>query len=99
MTDGGPVMVMGPCQSGKSGESKPRLYNFVTDTTEPVDLAHLTDAQAVELLPQHPVAQSVYTLLRAQGYPILEALIEILKIQLVSGGQRKFIHVRDGGRG
>jgi len=74
------------------------LYNFVTQSTQEVDLGHLTDAQAVALIPQHPVAQSLYTLLRAQGYPVLEALTELLKIQLMSGGQRKFIHVREGGR-
>jgi hypothetical protein len=74
------------------------LYNFVTNTTQAVELATLTDAEATELIPQHPVAQSLYTLLRAQGYPVLEALTELLKIQLTSGGQRKFIHVREGGR-
>jgi hypothetical protein len=74
------------------------LYNFITHTTQSVDLGQLTDDQAVQLIPQHPVAQSLYTLLRVQGYPVLEALTELLKIQLTSGGQRKFIHVRDGGR-
>jgi hypothetical protein len=74
------------------------LYNFVTHTEASVDLGHLTDTEAVELIPQHPVAQSLYTLLRAQGSPVLEALTELLRIQLTSGGQRKFIHVREGGR-
>jgi hypothetical protein len=59
----------------------PMLYNFVTDTTQVIDLDRLTDAEAAELIPQHPVAQSLYTLLRAQGYPVLEALTELLKIQ------------------
>ena len=74
------------------------LYNFVTHSEQEVDLGQLTDAQAVELIPQHPVAQSLYTLLRAQGAPVLDVLTELLRIQLTSGGQRKFIHVRDGGR-
>jgi len=74
------------------------LYNLMTHTTQAVDLDQLTDADAAELIPQHPVAQSLYPLLRVQGLSIVEALTELLKIQLASGGQRKFFHVRDGGR-
>jgi hypothetical protein len=74
------------------------LYNFVTNRTQAVDVSTLSDAEAVQLIPQHPVAQSLYTLLRAQDHSVLEALTRLLEIQLTSGGQRKFIHVRDGGR-
>jgi hypothetical protein len=62
MTDEGHVLVMGPCQSGKSGKVTPRLYNFVTNTTEPLDLAQLTDEKAVELIPvvlKNPAASIV----------------------------------------
>lgn len=82
------------------------VYNFVAhgDGDVPgkvvfVDVTSLTDADARELIPQQPVAQSLYSLMRVQGFSIVEVLTEILKIQLASGGQRKFIHVRDGGRG
>ena len=75
----------------------PTLYNFVANRTVAVDVSSLTDAEAAELIPQHPVAQSLSTRFRAQGYPVLEALTELLEIQLMSGGQRKCIHVREGG--
>jgi len=75
-----------------------RLSNFLLDTTEEVNPEALTDEQAIHYLPQHVVAQSCYQLLRAKGNSILEAMTDILMIQLMSGGQRKFIHVRDGGR-
>jgi hypothetical protein len=74
------------------------LYNFVTQSDMEVDLNQVTDYEAAQLMPQHPVVQSLYTLLRAQGRSVLAALTEVLTIQLMSGGQRKFIHVREGGR-
>jgi hypothetical protein len=74
------------------------LYNFVTQSDMEVDLNQVTDHEAAQLMPQHPVVQSLYTLLRAQRRSVLAALTEVLTIQLMSGGQRKFIHVREGGR-
>jgi len=74
------------------------LYNFVLNAMEAVDPETLTDEQASQYLPQHPVAQSCYQLLRAKGDSIVAAMTDILMIQLMSGGQRKFIHVREGGR-
>jgi hypothetical protein len=74
------------------------VYNFVTQSDMEVDLNQVTDHEAAQLMPQHPVVQSLYTLLRAQGRSVLAALTEVLTIQLMSGGQRKFIHVREGGR-
>jgi hypothetical protein len=66
----------------------PLLYSFVRNTTQVADLSRLTDSDAVELIPQYPIAQSLYSLLRAQGYSVVAALTELLKIQLASGGQR-----------
>jgi hypothetical protein len=96
MTDGGHEVVMGPCQRG---QVTPRLYNFATDQTEDVNIPELTDAQAVQFIPQHPLAQSAYHLLRAKDASVIEALTDVVMVTLLSGGQRKFIHVRDGGRG
>jgi hypothetical protein len=76
------------------------LYNFVTDAMVEVNVQALTDVEAVEFIPQHPVAQSAYHLLRAKkDATVLEALTDVVMVTLWSGGQRKFIHVRDGGRG
>ena len=75
------------------------LYNFVTDAMVDVDVTTLTDEEAVAFIPQHPLAQSAYHLLRADDKSVLEALTDIVMVTLLSGGQRKFIHVRDGGRG
>jgi hypothetical protein len=76
------------------------LYNFSRGTMEAhVDQETLTDEQAMHYLPQHPVAQSCYQLIRARGVSVLQALTEVLMAELGSGGHRKFIHVREGGRG
>ena len=75
-----------------------KLYNFVTQAEVEVDVDTLTDDEVVVLIPQHAVAQSLYTLFRVQGVSTVEALTEVLKMQLMSGGPRTFIHVNEGGR-
>jgi hypothetical protein len=46
-----------------------------------------------------PSTRSCYQLIRAKGVSVLQALTEVLMAELSSGGHRKFIHVREGGRG
>jgi hypothetical protein len=70
------------------------LYSFVAQAPVELDLMSLTDAEAVTCIPQHPVVQSLYALLRAEGFTVREALIEVLKLQLLSGGQRTVRHTR-----
>jgi hypothetical protein len=86
------VTITDTCEQGVA-----MLYNFVTRTEEEVDLKHLTDEQAVRYLPDSPVTRGCYHLLRAQGYEILEALTDLLKLHLVAGGQRRVVPQHNGG--
>ena len=59
--------------------SKLSWYNFVKEEYEYRD-EPTTDAEARELISQHPSALGLYACYRAQNYSILDAMVEVSKV-------------------